>query len=89
MVMFYFLIFILALVLAFFLFWAINTALFSPNAPVVTTPKDMLAKICEALDIKHDQIVYDLGCGDGRLIAYCASRYPQAKFVGIDSNLLM
>ena len=87
--MIYFLILILVLVLAFLLFWVVNAAMFSPNAPVVTTPKGMLPPIYEALEIRDGQTVYDLGCGDGRLLAFCAARYPNAKFIGIDSNFLV
>ncbi|MDO8514263.1 MAG: class I SAM-dependent methyltransferase [bacterium] len=59
------------------------------NAPYVPTHPEYFEKIAGALEIKVDDIVYDLGCGDGRLILFCARREPHAQFIGIERNRLL
>ena len=59
------------------------------DVPYVATPLRLLPKISETLKIRSDSIVYDLGCGDGRLLFYCAKHFPSAKFVGIERNMLL
>jgi predicted RNA methylase len=57
--------------------------------PFVPTDYHFLPRIAEALDIRSGDVVYDLGCGDARLLFYCARRYPMARFVGIERNVLL
>lgn len=38
------------------------------GAPPVPTPKRVAKQILKAANIKKGEIVYDLGCGDGRLV---------------------
>lgn len=59
------------------------------EVPFVPTPRKMLPIIAEALDIRDGDVVYDLGCGDGRLLFYCAKRYPGASFIGLERNFLL
>ena len=42
--------------------------LFLVRVPYAPTPKRMIKKIIDELDIKKGDIVYDLGCGDGRFL---------------------
>jgi len=57
-------------------------------APNIATPKSALAEISEALNIKRGDTIMEIGCGDARLIRYCANKYPQAIFEGIDNGLI-
>lgn len=59
------------------------------DVPYVPTDYTSLVPIVAALDIHPGDIVYDLGCGDGRLLFYCAARNPSARFIGIEWNPLL
>jgi len=47
------------------------------------TPYDVVDKMLELADVKKDDLVYDLGCGDGRIVVTAAKRYG-CKAVGFD-----
>jgi hypothetical protein len=57
-------------------------------APNVATPESALGQLSEVLVIKNDDQIMEIGCGDARLIRYCANKYPQAKFIGLDNGLI-
>jgi len=59
------------------------------DVPFVATSKALLPKIADALDIRPTDIVYDLGCGDGRFMFYAAKRFPETHFIGIERNYLL
>lgn len=52
-------------------------------APYVVTPYVVIEKMLEMADIKAEDIVYDIGCGDGRIVITAAEIYG-ARGVGID-----
>jgi len=52
-------------------------------APFVPTPAIVVDKMLEMALVNKNDIVYDLGCGDGRIIITAAKQYG-AKGVGID-----
>jgi ubiquinone/menaquinone biosynthesis C-methylase UbiE len=39
--------------------------------------------MCELAEVDKDDVVYDLGCGDGRMVIYAAKNFG-ARGVGID-----
>jgi SAM-dependent methyltransferase len=43
-----------------------------PDSVYVGTPYDVVAKMLQMADVKKADIVYDLGCGDGRIVAMAA-----------------
>ncbi len=49
------------------------------------TPEYIVDKMLELAKVKKGDIVYDLGCGDGRIVVRAAKKYG-AKGVGIDLN---
>jgi SAM-dependent methyltransferase len=56
----------------------------APNlAPYVPTPQDVVDRMLELAGVTSDDVVYDLGCGDGRIVITAAKRYG-ARGVGID-----
>lgn len=59
------------------------------DVPFVRTPRAMFPAIASALDIQPFDIVYELGSGDGGFLLWCAERYPNAKFTGIERNPLL
>jgi SAM-dependent methyltransferase len=52
-------------------------------APYVPTPHDVVEKMLELAGVTKNDVVYDLGCGDGRLVITAAKKYG-ARGVGID-----
>lgn len=57
-------------------------------APYVATPMEVVAKMLEMAEVDSQDIVYDIGCGDGRIIVMAAEKYG-ARGVGIDIDPLM
>ena len=52
-------------------------------APFVPTPYPVVEKMLEMAGVGRDDVVYDIGCGDGRMVITAASKY-RARGVGID-----
>jgi len=55
----------------------------SINAPYVETPPDVVAAMLRLAKVKRNDVVYDLGCGDGRIVIAAARRFG-ARGVCID-----
>lgn len=49
----------------------------------VPTPDEVVVKMLEAAKVTDKDVVYDLGCGDGRIVIAAASKFG-AKGVGVD-----
>ncbi len=62
-----------------------STALFRQEslAPYVPTPKEVVEKMLAMAQVTSKDVVYDLGCGDGRIVITAAQKYG-ARGVGID-----
>lgn len=56
------------------------------KVPFVPVPDKVLKDIHKALDIKEGSVVYDLGCGDGRVLFYSARLVPNAIYIGIENS---
>jgi SAM-dependent methyltransferase len=52
-------------------------------APNVGTPQPVVDKMLEAADIKPGETVYDLGCGDGRILFTAVQKF-RALAVGVE-----
>jgi ubiquinone/menaquinone biosynthesis C-methylase UbiE len=52
-------------------------------APKVGSPEHAVDKMLEVANLKPGEVIYDLGCGDGRILIAAASKY-KAKGVGIE-----
>jgi SAM-dependent methyltransferase len=52
-------------------------------APYVPTPEDVVDRMLALAEVQQTDIVYDLGCGDGRIPIQAARKYG-AHGVGID-----
>jgi trans-aconitate methyltransferase len=55
------------------------------NTPFVTSPPQMVSAMLDLAKVSSSDTVYDLGCGDGRIVISAAKKYG-AKGVGIDIN---
>ncbi|MFO0950323.1 MAG: class I SAM-dependent methyltransferase [Isosphaeraceae bacterium] len=54
-----------------------------PDVIYWPTPPEVVAKMLELADLKPDDVLYDLGCGDGRIVIEAAKRYG-VRSVGYD-----
>ena len=54
-------------------------------APYVTSPQRVVDRMLEMAGVKPGELVYDLGCGDGRVLITAAQRY-NARAVGVEIN---
>ncbi|HEY4085766.1 MAG TPA: methyltransferase domain-containing protein [Bryobacteraceae bacterium] len=52
-------------------------------APSYPSPQAVVDRMLALADIKPGQIVYDLGCGDGRIVITAATKFD-AKAVGVE-----
>jgi SAM-dependent methyltransferase len=55
------------------------------NTPFVTSPPQIVDAMLELASVSSGDTVYDLGCGDGRILISAAKKYG-ARGVGIDIN---
>lgn len=54
-----------------------------PDVIYVPTPQPVVEKMLELAQVKKGNLVYDLGCGDGRIVVTAAKKFG-AKGVGFD-----
>src|SRR6266478_7482848 len=54
-----------------------------PEVPYVPTTDPAVQAMLKLADVKKTDVVYDLGCGDGRIVVAAAKNYG-ARGVGID-----
>jgi SAM-dependent methyltransferase len=54
-----------------------------PEVPYVPTPDHLVRGMLELANVTEDDVVYDLGCGDGRIVI-AAARDFGARAVGVD-----
>ncbi len=55
----------------------------TPDIMFVPTPQEVVEKMLEMAKVTKDDLVYDLGCGDGRIVVTAALNYG-CKAVGYD-----
>jgi protein-L-isoaspartate O-methyltransferase len=56
-----------------------------PDVIYVPTPQEVVDKMLEMAKVTKDDLVYDLGCGDGRIVVTAAKKYGCRAF-GYDIN---
>ncbi|MCU1339826.1 MAG: methyltransferase [Bryobacterales bacterium] len=57
----------------------------TPDVPYVPTSEAVVEAMLKLADVKSGELVYDLGCGDGRIVIAAAKNFG-ARGVGIDIN---
>jgi SAM-dependent methyltransferase len=55
----------------------------TPDVVYVGTPYDVVSRMLKMAQIKKSDLVYDLGCGDGRILVLAAQKYG-CRGVGYD-----
>ena len=53
----------------------------------VPTPMEFVHAMCKLAKVGKDDVVYDLGCGDGRMVITAVKDFGAKRGVGIDLNL--
>ena len=61
---------------------------FTTDAPFVPIPREIEDKIIENLKLNPNSILYDLGCGDGRILIKAVQKYPEIRTVGVEIAFL-
>ena len=56
-----------------------------PDVPYVPTRQEVVEAMLRMADVRPGDVVYDLGCGDGRIVITAAQKFG-ARGVGIDIN---
>ena len=56
-----------------------------PDVGFVPTPEAAVARMVEMAGLQDGESIYDLGCGDGRIVV-AAARRAKVKAVGVDIN---
>ncbi|MFC1490373.1 SAM-dependent methyltransferase [Candidatus Latescibacterota bacterium] len=54
-----------------------------PDILFVPTPQEVVEKMLELAQVKESDLIYDLGCGDGRIVVTAAEKYG-CRGVGYD-----
>jgi precorrin-6B methylase 2 len=54
-----------------------------PEVPFVPTPDEVVAEMLRLANVDKNDVVYDLGCGDGRIVITAAQKLG-ARGVGVD-----
>lgn len=54
-----------------------------PDVIFVPTPQEVVDRMLKLAEVKKDDVVYDLGCGDGRIVVTAAKEYG-CKAFGFD-----
>lgn len=56
------------------------------EVPFVPTQQKVVDKMLELAAVKEGQTVYDLGCGDGRIVITAVKQFKAGQGLGIDFN---
>jgi len=80
--------FLLILIILFFVFLAVKIILeiLFEKTPFIPVPYKTLERILKEIEIKENEIVYDLGSGDGRFLFKAYFQNPKAIYIGLEKN---
>lgn len=87
LLMLYIIVTILLLCITFLLIKSFTRMLRKDFVPFVPIPTDALVHLIQALQLNEKSTLYDLGCGDGKIIAACYDICPNATYIGIEKEL--
>lgn len=57
-------------------------------APFVPIPDQALSLLKDGDITAEGDAIYDLGCGDGKVLKYMADKFPKATYIGIEYNII-
>ena len=91
MILLYILLLVISLLVCIilFIFFVIQfIAKFTTHAPFVPVPKETIRQISENFNLDNTSVLYDLGCGDGRILIEASKLNPKTKMIGVEKALL-
>jgi len=56
------------------------------TVPYVPTPEKVVKAMLELAKTKEDDVVYDMGCGDGRIVITAVKEFNAKKAVCVEIN---
>ncbi len=59
---------------------------FRVKVPFIPVPHSVLPDIYKALGLSEGSVLYDLGCGDGRVLFFSAQKNKQGTYIGIENG---
>jgi precorrin-6B methylase 2 len=68
-----------------FLLFIMPGNVYSQDVPYVPTPYEVVEGMLNMAQVTENDVVYDLGCGDGRIVVTAAKNFGASGF-GVDSN---
>jgi len=77
--------FIIPIIVIIWILWAMWTQFYG-SVPFIPTPTHALGSVLDELSPKRGSVVYDLGCGNGKVLFACARRFPDISAVGIEHD---
>ena len=78
-------VFVILLSCAVAVSFSTSRADYPEEIPFVPTPFEVVDRMLELAEVKKDDVVYDLGCGDGRIVIRAAKKFG-ARGVGIEMD---
>ena len=79
--------YLIVFLIVFIILLTMAIAGFSAAPWLPTFGRDLKSAVSLA-GIKEGELVYDLGCGDGRFLFLAAKHHPSAKFIGFEISIL-
>ena len=58
----------------------------APDVPYEPSPPEVVAEMLKLANVQKKDVVYDLGCGDGRIVITAVKEFKAKKGLGIDFN---
>jgi SAM-dependent methyltransferase len=55
-----------------------------PDVPYVPSPEEVVDHMLQLANVHEGDIVYDLGCGDGRIVVAAAKKFGARRAIGVD-----
>ncbi len=63
-----------------------NPVPIKPDVPYVPTPESVVMAMLKLANVSRNDVVYDLGSGDGRLVITAAQKFGAKRGVGVEIN---
>ena len=60
---------------------------FTTDAPFVPIQNEVIGDIVKNLNLNNDSVLYDLGCGDGRILKEAVKSNPNVRVVGVEKAI--
>lgn len=87
-VVIYFLVLIFLIIFLLLLFIELVQDVFFNKVPFVKSDTKAIKHALDNMNPEPGDLIYDLGCGDGKFLYYCAKKFPEVQVVGFEKSFL-